>query len=79
MDAQTKILSFSGATWRKIFDDASARKLIASSAEKSALSAAMKIPQRIPQPFQCEHLLRLLARLKENGLTYEADAGYSDS
>ena len=76
VDAQKKILSFSGATWRKIFDDANARKLIASPAEKSALSAAMKIPQSIPQPFQCEILLRVLDRLEENGLTYQHDANY---
>lgn len=71
VDAQAKVLSFSGETWRQIFSDASARKLIANIQEQSALKTAMKIPQRIPQPFQCEYLLRLLERLEENGLTYE--------
>ena len=79
VDAQSKILSFSGATWQKIFSDAKTRKLIANVAEQSALKTAIKIPQRIPQPFQCEHLLRLLDRLEENGLTYQSDAGYSDA
>ena len=53
---------------------ADARKLIANSSEKSALVSAAKIPNRIPQPFQCERLLQLLERLEENGLTYTPDA-----
>lgn len=56
---------------RQIFFDSSARKLIANVKESSALKTAIKIPQRIPQPFQCEYLLRLLERLEENGLTYK--------
>lgn len=73
VDAQAKILSFSGATWRRISDDASRKNLLAQD-EKSALSTAMKIPEKIPSPLQCEKLLRLLGRLEENGLTYAADA-----
>lgn len=70
VDAQAKVLSFSGETWKKIFLDATARHLL-SAEENSALKTAMKIPMKIPQPFQCEKLLRLLERLEENGLTYE--------
>ena len=69
VDAQSKVLSLSGATWRKIFVDASQKKLM-SPDEKSALTTAMKIPAKIPSPPQCEKLLRLLDRLEENGLTY---------
>ncbi len=72
-DVQSAVLSYSGETWRQIFADASARKLIANVQESSALKTAMKIPLRIPQPFQCEKLLRLLKRLEENGLTYKKD------
>ena len=72
VDVQAKILSFSGMTWRRIYDDASRRKLLALE-ERSALSTAMKIPNKIPSPLQCQKLLRLLDRLEENGLTYEAD------
>ena len=72
VDAQTKILSFSGELWKKILNDASSRKLTLPD-EKSALTTAMKIPIKIPSPLQCEKLLRLLERLKENGLTYEPD------
>ena len=72
VDAQTKILSFSGETWKKIFQDATTRKLLTAD-ENSSLKTAMKIPSKIPQPFQCEKLLRLLERLEENGLTYEPD------
>ena len=73
VDAQTKVSSFSGATWRRIFNDASARNLIANISEQSALKSAMKIPEKIPATFQCEKLLLLLKRLEENGLTYEPD------
>lgn len=72
VDAQRKILSFSGETWKKIFQDATTRKLLTAD-ENSSLKTAMKIPLKIPQPFQCEKLLRLLERLEENGLTYEPD------
>ncbi len=72
VDAQKKILSFSGETWKKVFNDASARKLIALD-ERTAISTAIKIPNKIPAPFQCEKLLRLLERLEENGLTYSPD------
>lgn len=72
LDAQKKVLSFSGETWKKIFQDAITRKLLTAD-ENSALKTAMKIPSKIPQPFQCEKLLRLLERLEENGLTYESD------
>ena len=72
VDAQAKILSFSGETWKKIFQDATTRKLL-TAGENSSLKTAMKIPLKIPQPFQCEKLLRLLERLEENGLTYEPD------
>ncbi len=74
VDAQEKILSFSGATWQKIFSDAEARRLIALSDERKALSVAMKLPLRIPNPVQCKMLLNLLDRLEENGLTYVPDA-----
>ena len=73
LDMQRKVLSFSGTTWRRIRDDAARRKLL-SHDEKSALSTAIKIPNKIPEPFQCELLLRLLDRLEENGLTYVPDA-----
>ena len=53
-----------------------ARRLIASASEKSALSVAMKLPLKMPNPVKCKRLLRLLDRLEENGLTYDADAGY---
>lgn len=72
VDAQRKILSFSGETWKKIFQDATTRKLLTAD-ENSSLKTAMKIPLKIPQPFQCEKLLRLLERLEEKGLTYEPD------
>ena len=72
IDAQKKVLSFSGEVWRKISSDATARNLVAPD-EKSALTTAIKIPAKIPQPFQCQKLLRLLERLKQNGLTYEPD------
>ena len=49
------------------------RKLLALD-ERSALSIAMKIPNKIPSPLQCAKLLRLLNRLEENGLTYAPDA-----
>ncbi|MBE8952783.1 MAG: hypothetical protein SR1Q7_06530 [Quinella sp. 1Q7] len=73
VDAQSKILSFSGATWRKIFDDA-ARKNFLTHDEQSALSTAMKLPKKIPSPSQCQKLLRLLERLEDDGLTYAPDA-----
>ena len=56
----------------KNFSDATTRKLLTAD-ENSSLKTAMKIPSKIPQPFQCEKLLRLLERLEENGLTYEPD------
>ena len=72
VDAQEKILSFSGETWKKIFQDATTRKLLIAD-ENFSLKTAMKIPLKISQPFQCEKLLRLLERLEENSLTYEPD------
>lgn len=72
VDAQRKILSFSGETWEKIFQDATTRKLLTAD-ENSSLKTAMKISSKIPQAFQCEKLLHLLERLEENGLTYEPD------
>ena len=75
VDAQSKILSFSGATWRKIFDDA-ARKNFLTPDEKSALSTAMAMGYsgKLPSPSQCQKLLRLLERLEDDGLTYAPDA-----
>ena len=73
VDAQAKILSFSGMTWQKIRDDAVRRNLL-SFDEKSALATAVKLPNKIPEPFQCKKLLRLLDRLEENGLIYTPDA-----
>ena len=72
VDAQTKILSFSGVTWRRIYVDASRRKLLALD-ERTALSTAMKIPVKVPSAKQCQKLLRLLERLEENGLIYAPD------
>lgn len=72
VDAQAKVLSFSGETWCRIFSDASARKLITLD-ERAAIKTAIKIPLKIPPAFQCQKLLRLLKRLEENGLTYESD------
>lgn len=78
VDAQRKILSFSGATWQKIYSDA-CNKNLATDAERSALKTAMKIPTgKPPQPFQCEKLLQLLERLEENGLTYKPDNEYAE-
>ena len=70
VQAQEKIIQLDGSTWRKIFDDASKLKLIATPLEASALKTAMKIPLRIPTDFQCVALLKLLDRLEENGNTY---------
>ena len=72
VDAQKKILSFSGMMWQRIRDDARRKKLLTLD-ENSALTTAIKIPDKIPTPFQCEKLLRLLKRLEENGLIYSSD------
>ena len=72
VDAQKKIISYSGAMWRKIYDDAARNKLLTLD-ERSALTTAMKIPNRIPEPFQCVKLFQLLNHLEENGLTYVPD------
>ena len=75
VDAQSKILSFSGATWRKIFDDADRKKYLTPD-EKFALSTAMAMGYsgKLPSPPQCQKLLRLLERLEDDGLTYAPDA-----
>lgn len=70
VDAQKKVLEIDSETWQKILQDAMSRNLIAFD-EKAAVKTAMKIPQKIPSPLQCEKLLRLLNRMEENGLTYE--------
>lgn len=72
IDAQAKIMSFSGETWQKIRDDARQKNLLTPD-ENSALTTAVKIPAKIPEPFQCEKLFRLLERLEDEGLTYESD------
>jgi len=71
LDAQKKVLEIDSKTWQRIFQDAMSRNLIEFD-ESSTIKTAMKIPNKIPSPIQCEKLLRLLKRMEENGLIYKS-------
>lgn len=70
IQAQEEVIRFDGRTWMQIYVDASQLNLIFSREELVALKAATKIPRKIPPDFQCELLLKIVDRLKENGHTY---------
>lgn len=61
-------LGTDGSKWKNIFLEAQQRKLIANPKEKAALTLAMNIPKKLPNPKQCALLNQLLERLKSEGV-----------
>ena len=68
ISAMIKVVEMGGGKWRELGGIVSRDKIGLTSDEKSALKLAVQIPQKTPNEFQCAVLLRMLERLKENGL-----------
>lgn len=66
-EAQMKVVQLSAEQWIQIEKFAKGRKL-ASYEEESALKIAIKLPVKIPNPYQSQKLLDLLKRVQSEGL-----------
>ena len=65
-EAQMKVLQYSSAEWRRIFDFVKAKKII-SPDEENALRMAVRIPEKLPNMYQCQRLLSVLERAQSEG------------
>jgi len=65
-EAQMKVLQYSSAEWRRIFDFVKVKKII-SPDEENALRMAVRIPEKLPNMYQCQRLLSVLERAQSEG------------
>lgn len=70
LEVQKRVINL-GIKWDQIATDAKHYSVILNDKEARALKMALKIQYgKIPQPFQCQMLLKILDRLKEEGKVY---------
>ena len=70
LEVQKRVINL-GIKWAQIATDAKHYSVILNDKEARALKMALKIQYgKIPQPFQCQMLLKILDRLKEEGKVY---------
>lgn len=65
-DTQTKVIELKDV-WLPLSDYCRDKRLSATDKELRALRDACQIPTKLPQPFQCDILLKLLRRAEEEG------------
>lgn len=66
-DVQIEVLKFSAEQWKTVLDFVIERRF-ATPDELIALKVAARIPDKLPNPYQCQRLLTVLERVQSEGL-----------
>ena len=64
--AQTEVINYSADLWKRLAEF-SVKNHMVTPTDVSALTIACKIPEKIPNTYQCKRLLALLEKAKEEG------------
>ena len=66
--AQTEVINYSADLWKRLAEF-SVKNHMVTPTDVSALTIACKIPEKIPNTYQCKRLLALLEKAKEEGFS----------
>lgn len=72
INAQTEVIKYPAEHWKRLAEFAVEHRLV-NSADVSALKMAVRIPERIPNSVQSQHLLDLESRARAEGFKSEDD------
>ncbi len=68
--AQAEVVNYSADLWKRLAEFTVNNHLVTST-DVSALTIACKIPEKIPNPYQCKRLLTLLEKAKDEGFNID--------
>lgn len=66
VEVQTKVLQYSAEQWKSVLSFVKSRNMV-TPGEETALALASKLPEKLPNSYQCQQLLTVLDRAQSEG------------